>query len=60
MSDLNGESLQDWIASELKLAESRYYAAREAQNLEEANYHAGIMDILDGLKRKLTPHGTGD
>lgn len=50
MSNLNGESLHDWINSERKRATHNYYTA--SSDIEEA-FYAGVLDTLLILKTKL-------
>ena len=50
MSNLNGESLYDWIDSEKKTATQNYY--RAVDDFDKA-FYGGVLDTLDTLKRKL-------
>lgn len=53
MSNLNGESLHDWINSERKRASDQYYLATKHRDDDSRAYNAGIVDILETLKAKL-------
>jgi hypothetical protein len=53
VSDLNGESLHDWINSERKRAQKTYFSAVDDDDDENRAYYAGVIDILDILKHKL-------
>lgn len=50
MSNLNGESLHDFINSETKFYRKKLY--RSTEDLERG-YCQGILDILSTLKQKL-------
>ncbi|MHB8272926.1 hypothetical protein [Bradyrhizobium sp.] len=50
MSELNGESLHNWIHTEQQRAILHYYDA--ADDAEEA-FYAGVLSTLEILQRKL-------
>jgi hypothetical protein len=51
MSNLNGESLHDWISSEKKRATRDYYLA---DTDEEEAFYQGVLATLEILRQKLS------
>ena len=53
MSDLNGESLHDWITSEHRIAQREYFISIRHHDDTSRAYYQGKMDLLRILWEKL-------